>query len=138
MIKNVAVVLIVVNTRATSLKSGSERVFDTRHSLTVSVFLAPLCSFMTSWAVPHDLVAHVSRNCVFTWKVGVCVCVWAGSWGVFAGLSITHTLTLSSLVNNPVRAVEPLPPGHTNTPLVAAVGCSPPQTKKTWFEAKHW
>lgn len=119
MIKNVAVMLIVVPYKGNLIEVsqiwGSERVFDTRHSLTVSVFLASLCSFMTSWAVPHDLVAHVSRNCVFTWKVGVCVCVWAGSWGGFAGLSITHILTLSSLVNNPVRAVEPLPPPGTLT-----------------------
>lgn len=135
MIKNIAVMLIVVNTRATSLKSVKSE--GQKECLTLVIRSPSLFSSPRSVCLCHHGQCRMtwSRMCLaIVFSHGrlecVCVCVGRELGGGFAGLSITHTLTLSSLVNNPVSAVEPLPPRHTNTPRVAAVGCSPPPPNK--------
>lgn len=58
---------------------------------TILLFLTPPTLFIHDIRVSHDLIAHVSYNCVFTWRV----------WG--AGHS--H----SSPVNKTLSAPRPLP-----------------------------
>lgn len=87
-------------------RQSNLRLFDTRHALTSSVFLTWLRSLLTSWAVSHDLVAHVSRNCVFTWKLGVFV------FEGVASRSVPHALFSCK---QPCRGCWAPPPSGTVT-----------------------
>lgn len=98
----------------------TERLSDTRNALSVSVFLTWRHSLLASWEVPHDLLAHVSRNCVFTWQLGVCV------FGVGGELPAVAFLTISSLVNNPVGGCYAPPPQALLLRVAAMVCSSPP------------